>query len=62
MDESKKDTAGNAEEVKQVATEAKAEVKTEKVEAPKEEKAETKKVEAPKEEKAETKKTNQNES
>jgi len=56
MDESKKDTAGNAEEVKQVATEAKAEVKTEKVEAPKEEKAETKKVEAPKEEKAETKK------
>ena len=56
MDESKKDTAGNAEEVKQVATEAKAEVKTEKVEAPTEEKAETKKVEAPKEEKAETKK------
>ena len=43
MDESKKDAAGNAEEVKQAATEAKAEVKTEKVEAPKEEKAETKK-------------------
>jgi small subunit ribosomal protein S1 len=43
MDESKKDAAENAEEVKQVATEAKAEVKTEKVEAPKEEKAETKK-------------------
>ncbi|MFT4756561.1 MAG: small subunit ribosomal protein S1, partial [Vicingaceae bacterium] len=43
MDESKKDTAENAEEVKQVATEAKAEVKAEKVEAPKEEKAETKK-------------------
>ena len=43
MDESIKDAAGNAEEVKQAATEAKAEVKTEKVEAPKEEKAETKK-------------------
>ncbi|MFT5668188.1 MAG: small subunit ribosomal protein S1 [Vicingaceae bacterium] len=43
MDESKKDAAENAEEVKQVVTEVKAEVKTEEVEAPKEEKAEAKK-------------------
>ena len=43
MDESKKDAAENAEEVKQVVTEVKTEVKTEEVEAPKEEKAEAKK-------------------